>query len=44
MVQHLFPHRFQLFAHGGPVGLFQQVTQEVVSGHAAAPLAQGILH
>ena len=30
MVQHLFPHRLQLFAHGGPVGPFQQVTQEVV--------------
>ena len=44
MIQHLFPHRFQLFAHGGPVGLFQQAAQEVVPGHAAAPLTQGILH
>ena len=44
MVQHLFPHGFQLPAQVGPVSLFQQRAQEVIPCHAAACLAQRILH
>ena len=44
MVQDLFAHLFQLFAHGGPIGLFQQVAQEVVARHAAASFAQRRFH
>ena len=44
VVQELLPQGLKFGPHSGPVGLFQQLAQEMIRRHAAHPLGQGVLH